>query len=197
MTWTIKIFKINSISVDDKPLTSSWPKELKLQEIEKSDESEESDEDDEYDEDDDEYFDYEEDEDEDYYEDEDDYDEEEYDEDFNENEVMITKWLPSDTYVVSILTPSFPVLTYLRNWEIFRLPCISRRRRRLVDTSGPRQPPRPQQQQQQLQLQPPQQLPSRPQPIPISPTMTLARSMGLTSKLNGDSKSITVPRFPR
>lgn len=68
----------------DKPLTSSWPKELKLQEIQ----SKEDDlTDDDYDEDDDDYFEYDDDEDE-YDEEEDEYDDDYYDEEFYENEVI-------------------------------------------------------------------------------------------------------------
>lgn len=76
--------QLNEIFVerlDDKPLTSSWPKELKLQEIQsKEDELTEDD----YDEDDDDYFEYDDDEDE-YDEEEDEYDDDYYDEEFYEN----------------------------------------------------------------------------------------------------------------
>ena len=55
-----------------KPLTSSWPNELKLQEIEEDDEDKDT----EDDLDDDEYYD---DDDDEYYDDEDDFDDEDYD----------------------------------------------------------------------------------------------------------------------
>ena len=67
-----------------KPLTSSWPNELKLQEIE--DDKEDKDTEDELD-DDDEYYD---DDDDEYYDDEDDFDDEDYDDeeedDYDEDE---------------------------------------------------------------------------------------------------------------
>ena len=67
--------------LDEKPLTSSWPKELKLQEIEGGNADN-----DDYDEDDDDYFEYD-DEDDEYDEEEDEYDDDYYDEEIYENEV--------------------------------------------------------------------------------------------------------------
>ena len=72
--------------MDKKPLTSSWPKELKLQEIEEPNKlGKFSDSDDDYDsDDDDDYFEYD-DEDDDYDEEDDEYDDDYYDEEIYEN----------------------------------------------------------------------------------------------------------------
>lgn len=85
-TSTNEIFLwLDRLSGSEKPLTSSWPKELKLQEIENEKEDGEYQDND--DDDDDDYFEYEEDED-DYNEDQDDYDDDDYyDEEVYENEV--------------------------------------------------------------------------------------------------------------
>ena len=74
--------------LDEKPLTSSWPKELKLQEIEEGEKAK-FDSDDDYDEDDDDYFEYD-DEDDDYDEEDDEYDDDYYDEEFYENNEVST-----------------------------------------------------------------------------------------------------------
>ena len=75
--------------LSEKPLTSSWPKELKLQEIEGEKDDQATFDDDE--DDDDDYFDYEDDEDDEYDdEEEEEYDDDYYDDDFFKDEVFIS-----------------------------------------------------------------------------------------------------------
>ena len=91
-----KIFQLCfSERLDKKPLTSSWPKELKLQEIEEPNKlGKLADSDDDYEsDDDDDYFEYD-DEDDDYDEEDDEYDDDYYDEEIYENnEVSLAFYL--------------------------------------------------------------------------------------------------------
>ena len=78
--------------LSEKPLTSSWPKELKLQEIEGEKDDQATFDDDE--DDDDDYFDYEDDEDDEYDdEEEEEYDDDYYDDDFFKDEVFSNKFI--------------------------------------------------------------------------------------------------------
>jgi amyloid beta A4 protein len=98
--------------LDKKPLTSSWPKELKLQEIEEPNKlGKFSDSDDDYDsDDDDDYFEYD-DEDDDYDEEDDEYDDDYYDEEIYENNEEEGTTTKSTTTTTTTTTPTTTTTT--------------------------------------------------------------------------------------